>query len=193
MVERKKDMHFTEVDAIAKGHDIMSSTTTPYAATFQAFACETSSDPSRPGSHHHCQIRSSLSHRQPPPMPPLTRYRITSSLSGRWVRQERRWERRCRRSVRRDGHIWTEATEAAAGSGSRMDRDNDNPRRRWPSPLPTPSSWGGDSGRNDADGGQKGGRGDSESNKATTRWQGCKGNRLWRRMWQGQGQGGNRG
>ena len=115
MVERKKDMHFTEVDAIAKVHNITSSTTTPYAATLQAFACETSSDPSRPGSHHHCQIRSSLSHCQPPPMPPLTRYRITSSLSGRRVRHDRRWERRCRRSVRHDGHIWTEATEVAAG------------------------------------------------------------------------------
>ena len=45
MVERKKDMHFTEVVAIAKVHDRTSSTTTPSAATLQAF--ETSSDPSR--------------------------------------------------------------------------------------------------------------------------------------------------
>ena len=45
MVERKKDMRFPEVVAIAKVHDRTSSTTKPSAATLQAF--ETSSDPSR--------------------------------------------------------------------------------------------------------------------------------------------------
>ena len=42
------------------------------------------------------------------------------------------------------------------GGGSSTGRDNDL-RCRWRSPLPSLSSWGGDGGRDDDDGGRKGG------------------------------------
>ena len=64
------------------------------------------------------------------------------------------------------------------GGGSSTGRDN-NLRCRWRSPLPLLSLWGGDSGLDDDDGGQKGGRGDGErtvrerrgNSEATTRQQ----------------------
>ena len=57
--------------------------------------------------------------------------------------------------------------KSGVGGGSSTGRDN-GLQCRWRSPPPSLSSWGGDGGRDDDNGAQKGGRGDGKA-MATTR------------------------
>jgi hypothetical protein len=61
-----------------------------------------------------------------------------------------------------DGGSGDGGRKNGVGGGSSPGRDNDL-RCQWRSPSPSLSSWGGDCGRDDDDGGRKGGRGDGEA------------------------------
>jgi len=105
-----------------------------------------------------------------------------------------------RRSVWRDGNIWTavmEAGETAAGRTASVvaaapvgittfDADGDHRHHRCPRGAATADVMMTMAGKRGGEATARRRRGGSNNNKATTGKQGCEGNRLWHRRWQGQ-------
>ena len=108
--------------------------------------------------------------------------------------------RRHRRSVRRSGHIRTAATEAGETAAGRMalvvaaapigvttyDADGDRCHCCCPRGAATADVMMTMAGKRGGEATARQWRGDGDGDKATTRQQGCEGNRQWCRRWQGQ-------